>query len=116
MPKVSTYSNASTPLGDADVFYVVQGGNSRKTTVGGLKTVLAPLPKSAGGVGQWAVLSSGIGLALILPAGGTWAWFYVAVNASGQIISHAANVGAGGATVGSAIAGVNYLGFAWRVS
>ena len=36
MPKVTDYPSATLPLDDADVVYVVQGGNSRKTTMAGV--------------------------------------------------------------------------------
>jgi hypothetical protein len=115
MPKVSTFPDASTPLSDADVLYAVQGGNSRKTTVSGLKTVLAPLPKSAAGVGQWVAISAAVSTAAVLPAGGTWAYMIYRFNA-GVVASSAAGVAAGGATIGAATGGQNWNGFAWRVS
>jgi hypothetical protein len=41
MPRVSTYPDATTPLNDTDITYVVQGGNSRKATVDDLFTAPA---------------------------------------------------------------------------
>lgn len=73
-------------------------------------------PTAIAGVGLWTVLSSGVGAALILPAGGTYAWFFQSINTSGNVIFHAANITAGGSTIQGATAGVNHIGFAWRIA
>lgn len=46
----------------------------------------------------------------VLPAGGTWAYFYTFYNGSGQALGGAANLAAGGTTLPAG----NLVGFAWR--
>ena len=73
-------------------------------------------PTASAGLGQWATLTSGVGLALTLPVGGTWAAFVISVDATGNVLSHGAGVAAGGSVFAAAIAGRNHIGFAWRVA
>lgn len=75
-----------------------------------------PAPTASTGVGQWASLTSAVGAALVLPAGGTWVLFAPAYNASGNHAGTTFGVAAGGSTVGSAIAGAAWNGFAWRIA
>lgn len=58
-----------------------------------------------------------IGTAYTLPAGGTWAWWTAPfVNSTAGLQGPStAGVSAGGATIRAAVAGVNYIGFAWRI-
>ena len=80
-----------------------------------LRTMLG-FPIAGAGLGQWTALSSGSGVALTLPAGGTYAWFFQSFNTSGVVTFHSANVTAGGSTIQGASAGINHIGFAWRVA
>jgi len=75
----------------------------------------APLPKTASGLGQWVQQNFSFGVAAVLPAGGRWAYFFMLLN-SGVVANIAAGEGAGGASVGTAVPGQNWTGFAWRVS
>jgi hypothetical protein len=77
--------------------------------------VAPPLPTSSAGVGQFVLQSPALSAALVLPAGGTWAYFGSLYN-SGVVANAAAGVGAGGATVGAAVAGQNWIAFVWRIS
>lgn len=53
-----------------------------------------------------------------LPAGGTWAWWTAPFNNSSGILAgpSTSGVSAGGTTIRAAQAGINYVGFAWRIS
>jgi hypothetical protein len=117
MPKVTTYADASTPLADADLLYMVQGGNSRKTSIDGLKSVLAPLPKTAAGDGNWSLQSVAASNAFILPAGGTLAWLYFRRTTPGNTISaFDAGVSAGGTNLLTLGAGEDLRALVWRIA
>jgi hypothetical protein len=75
-----------------------------------------PLPTASAGFGQWLVIQAALGAALVLPAGGTWGWFAIQFNATGNITSYASNVTAGGSTLAAAVAGQAWCGFAWRIA
>ncbi|MBU1313974.1 MAG: hypothetical protein KJ947_22545 [Alphaproteobacteria bacterium] len=87
------------------------------TILGGL---VPARPTSASGVvGQWVKIATAVSTALVLPAGGTWAYFYIVVNASGGAVNNpvcGAGVAAGGSTVQAAISNMILQGFAWRVT
>jgi len=53
-----------------------------------------------------------------LPAGGTWAWWTAPFNNNSGILAgpSTSGVSAGGTTIRAAQAGINYVGFAWRIS
>jgi hypothetical protein len=72
-------------------------------------------PTQSAGLGQWATLTSAVGAALVLPAGGTWAYSATRYS-SGTATNAAAGVAAGGTSVVAAVAGQNWTGFAWRVA
>lgn len=72
-------------------------------------------PTASAGLGQWTAIASVVGGALVLPAGGTWSYFALQVN-SGVVANFGAGVAAGGTSVGSAVAGQNWGGFAWRIA
>ena len=72
-------------------------------------------PTSSGTVGQWVQIASTVGAAISLPAGGTWAYFLILIN-SGLTQSFTASVAAGGTSVGGAVSGTNWIGFAWRIA
>ena len=80
-----------------------------------LRTMIG-FPVSAAGLGQWTVLTSGVGVALTVPAGGTWAAFVISVGTTGSVLSHGAGISAGGSVFAAAVAGQNHLGFAWRIA
>jgi len=73
----------------------------------------APLP-------QWVVLNSGgDGVAMVLPAGGTWAYFLIIVSSStGGVTANSsvAGVAAGGTTIGIATGSHQWTGFGWRIA
>ena len=72
-------------------------------------------PQTAAGVGQWVV--SPAGGSYTLPAGGTWAWFYIrSSNASGSVTAHGAGVNAGGTLVAGGVTQTSVRGFAWRIA
>jgi hypothetical protein len=78
------------------------------------------LPTASSGPGQWVHIVTGTGSAAVLPAGGTWAWAYTAWNMStvpaGVLANTGAGISAGGATIGTAIAHIQWRGFAWRIA
>ena len=71
-------------------------------------------PQTAAGIGQAGAISSAVGAALVLPAGGRWLFSAFRVNGTGNIISSSFGEDAGGATIGAAAAGQNWTGFGWR--
>jgi hypothetical protein len=75
-----------------------------------------PIPISSAAVGQWTAISGAVSAALVLPAGGTWAWFAFSISSTGAVLFHNAGVTAGGTSVISATATVQHIGFAWRVA
>ena len=77
-----------------------------------------PLPQAGAGVGQFRLIATGNGEAAVLPAGGSWAFSIIQFNSSSGIyaFNSAANVAAGGTTVGSAASGFVWVGFAWRIA
>jgi hypothetical protein len=82
-------------------------------------TGLPPIPKStASALGEWKVFSSTIGGAAILPAGGSWAWFGLSVNAStGATNGYAyGGIAAGGTTVLGAGANLIENVLCWRIA
>jgi hypothetical protein len=103
---------------DANTARPIVAGGTGATTAAAARTAFGapPLPQTATGAGQWVALTSGFGNALNLPSGGTWVFFFFQVNSSGNVVSHNATVAAGGASLQSASAGINGIGFAWRIS
>jgi hypothetical protein len=76
----------------------------------------APLPiATAGQIGTWVLLSSGIGNALSLPANGQWA-FFATRYASNVNQESAAGVLAGGTLLWAAASNNYSVGFAWRIA
>ncbi len=73
----------------------------------------APAATASAGAGQFVSISGSN--SLVLPAGGTWSYFYVGYTGAGALTTHGAGVGAGGATVASAPS-TFFGGFAWRQS
>ncbi len=66
-----------------------------------------------GAPGEVAGLFPSVGAAAVLPAGGRWLYALTRYN-SGVTTSAAFGVAIGGTTVGAAVAGQNWVGFAWR--
>jgi hypothetical protein len=94
--------------------WVQTGGN---IGLGG--STVAPIPRTAAGVGQWwAYTNPPAGAAAVLPAGGTWAWTCDAFNGSGgwSPAYNIAGVSAGGTTVQTGISGSYLRLFAWRIA
>lgn len=73
----------------------------------------APRPATGTGVGEFRAIAAGDGVALVVPAGGQWAYSYFIFSTSGTVITTAASVVAGGSTI-SGTSDIKY-GFAWRV-
>ena len=72
-------------------------------------------PTASAGLGQWTSITSAVGAALVLPAGGTWSYFALLFN-SGVVSNFGVGVAAGGTSVGAAVAGQNWGGFVWRIA
>lgn len=77
----------------------------------------SPRPQSAAGIGQWVSLAAN-GVALVLPAGGTWAWFFGGTNTGSGAVTSAfsGGVSAGGTQLAAGAAGTYWQGFAWRIA
>jgi hypothetical protein len=78
----------------------------------------APIPTTAATVGEWLLRSSAGSAALLLPAGGTWAYFIWTVDASTGVFTQnfGASIAAGGVTIGPAAAGSYWIGLVWRIA
>ncbi len=77
----------------------------------------APLPISGAGPGSWVYLSSPPANPLVLPPGGTWAWFFLSFRASSSLWGGVYNAGTetpGGTTIAVGVTDTVYIGFAWR--
>jgi hypothetical protein len=72
-------------------------------------------PTTSSGAGQWVAVAPAVGAAAVLPSGGTWAYAIYRFN-SGVVASSSFAVSAGGTTIGAAVSGQNWSGFAWRVA
>ncbi len=105
---------------DANTARPVVAGGTGATTAAAARTALGapPLPQTAAGAGQWIHIYVPDNTAMVLPAGGTWAWHSLAYNApSGTFASGGSSgVNAGGATILGAQAGRQGVAFAWRVA
>ena len=101
---------ATTVRGNASASAAVE----TDLTMASLRTMIG-FPTAAATLGQWAVINSVVGAALVLPAGGTRSYFALQLN-TGVIANAAIGVAAGGTSVGPAVAGQNWVGFAWRVA
>ena len=72
-------------------------------------------PLAAGaGVGMFTSIAATSGAALVLPAGGTWIYFYLLINAGGGISGHQSSFAPGGSTVYGGASGIQTIGWAWR--
>jgi len=81
-------------------------------------TIVAPaLPVNTGGTaGQWVAISSAEWAALVLPSGGTWAFYaqaYSVINGLWQ--GNATGVGAGGGNAAGGLQSCVWSGMAWRI-
>lgn len=83
------------------------------------RTVLeTPLTPGGGPDSSFLAIASAVGGAMVLPAGGTWAYFVMTKVASTGTVATSINAGAdpGGTTILSAVAGWQSFGFAWRIA
>lgn len=83
-----------------------------------LAAILAPPRPSASGRGLFQAIQTASGSAAVLPAGGSYAFLIMAYEgASGQIRNgFQAGVSAGGATIGTAVAGWIWSGMYWNLT
>jgi hypothetical protein len=74
-------------------------------------------PTGSAGVGQWTLVYAAAGANVVLPAGGTWAWFLITrITANSSIGGVNASVGAGGSTILAGAAGQDNFALVWRVA
>lgn len=92
--------------------YLRQCGGS---TFGAWARITAPYAQTAAGIGQYLSVDVAAGSAYSLPSGGTWEYDIFAVNSSGAIVGHAANVKAGGTEIFAGDANKAYYGHVKRV-
>jgi hypothetical protein len=78
---------------------------------------IAPQPQAAAGVGEWRQIGCADGAAMVLPAGGTWAYLlfnFTSANAfTGTVLG---SVAAGGTTLVGGVAGFYFTGLGWRIA
>lgn len=76
-----------------------------------------PLSWSGPGIGQFTTLLAGPSVALSLPAGGSWLyWFIKESTTSGVLSSVNSGFAAGGSVISAATASTNTVGWAWRIA
>lgn len=125
---VNGSSVSSLSLGNGDTLVIGKSGSanswvamwgSAQFPYSAVYASLAPKPATAVGAGQFQVLIAATGSAFTLPSGGTWAFFALPFNTSGQvstsILAPVSSVAAGGTPVGAATAGYFWYGFVWRL-
>lgn len=77
----------------------------------------APIPQTAAGVGQWYANVITSYAALSLPAGGTWAFFYIVQSSSsGLFLSGGSGVAAGGSQFKPVVSSTYAFYFYWRIT
>lgn len=81
--------------------------NYRTTTGWGEWTCISTTPTALSTVGNWKYLN-----VATLPSSGTWAYFLIGINSSGNIDGGAGGIASGGTTVLSGK--TSYLGFCYR--
>jgi hypothetical protein len=124
---VTTYSLVSKLGNVLQASGSLSDASAALTTSGWVQAVLAgkaPLPTTASGAGQWSqpTVTSGTSGYVVLPPGGTWAWFVYNGGPSGTNQGQGiAGISAGGTTVLTAagtLAGNvdNCSGFCWRIA
>jgi len=79
-----------------------------------VRAMAHPLAIAGGGVGQFTAISATSGAPLVLPAGGTWIYFYLIVNDGGRISGHQSGHAAGGSTIYGGASSIQTIGWAWR--
>ena len=80
-----------------------------------VKATAHPLARAAGGgVGAFGSISAPEGAALVLPAGGTWIYFYLIISPGGAISGHLSGHAAGGSTIYGGAFEIQAIGWAWR--
>jgi hypothetical protein len=103
-------------------FGVVKVDNTTiKATAGVLSTfngvVPAPLPQTEAGVGKFVFIDSGMSNALVLPAGGTWAYYYNGItNGTYLAVIGGGGIAAGGSVARAGVGNYEWFGFAWRIA
>ena len=78
-----------------------------------------PYAQTEAGIGQWVALSSDVGVALNLPAGGTWAYALTAYTSAGALAGYTTGlmgVKAGGSNIVASNSAYKLRGFCWRVA
>jgi len=79
-----------------------------------VRAMAHPLAIASGGVGVFTGISATAGAALVLPAGGTWIYFYLLTQAGGRVSGHQSGHAAGGSTVYGGAFEIQAIGWAWR--
>ena len=111
-------------LADGDLFSY-QSGDFARIAQGAVGTALVagsplpeygvtPAPRPNTGFSSWTPI--GAETQLFLPSGGTWAWFAIQADGTGNVISQFGGVGAGAASVAGPSGGKTFRGFAWRIT
>jgi hypothetical protein len=103
------FTAASSTIGAALLF--AADAAAARTAIGS-----PPTPNTGAGVGRRETIGAALGSALVLPASGSWDYFAVQFNSTGNITSYASGVAAGGTTVQAALASHGWGGTAWRIS
>jgi hypothetical protein len=110
-------ASSSTPVMDGTAAVGTSLKYARADHVHASDTSKPAIPIGSSGVGQFAQLSAGSGVALALASGGTWAYFAVLYDSTTKVIEgSAAGVAAGGSTIASGVVGRAWVGWAWRIS
>jgi hypothetical protein len=85
--------------------------------VTGAAVLPAPMPTASAVIGQWVDISVTDNTAVVLPAGGTWAYLVLhRLWSSNQLTGRTIGVAAGGTTLAVAVPGYDYIALAWRLA
>jgi len=79
-----------------------------------VRAMAHPLATAGAGVGDFGSIAAPAGAPLVLPAGGTWIYFYLIVNSGGGISGHLSGHAAGGSTIYGGAPDIQPIGWAWR--
>lgn len=116
----TTSGLTSTSVGLGNVNNTSDVNKPVSTAQAAANATKTPLIQSATGVGQIVSLHTATNTAVVLPAGGTWAWFVQCFNTStgamGIGVGSPVGVSAGGATIQAAVASFQFEGFAIRIT
>ncbi|WP_206113814.1 hypothetical protein [Rhizobium laguerreae] len=112
-------ANIVTAAGDSLEAVSLGSGNWMVTSYTHAAGVTPRPNATSGAIGEWVKIGPGAaGAAIVLPAGGSWAYFCFVFNSSGGAINNpvsGSGVAAGGSTLLAGSGTLRYEGFGWKI-